>query len=180
LFTDLEMQLQAAADEALAVEVAERTRREFAATSFEGRLRAACGCRVELSVAGAGVVTGDARRVGPGWLLLDVPGGLPAVIALRAVVAARDLPVSAREEPREDPSQDLGLGHVLRVLARDRTATVLVCQDGASFTGTVDRVGIDYVDLAEHSLDEARRSSLVRGVRTVGLSAVALLRPRLE
>jgi hypothetical protein len=181
LFADLETQLDAAADGELAAAIAERTRREFAATSIEGRLRAAAGRPIELSIAGAGVIGGTARRSGSGWLLLDVPGGAPAVIATRLIAAARDLPVAARElPPDEAAAPEVGLAHVLRVLARDRTPTAVVMADGSRFTGTIDRVGIDYLDLAEHALDEVRRSSVIRGVRTLALPAVALLRPRLE
>jgi hypothetical protein len=181
LFADLETQLDAAADDELNAEVAERTRREFASTSLDGRLRAAAGRVVELSVAGVGVIIGEVRRVGPGWLLLDVPGGLPAVISTRVIQAARDLPVATREMSAESvAAQEVGLAHVLRVLARDRTSTTVVMADGATLTGTIDRVGTDYLDLAEHSLDEPRRSSVIRGVRTLALPAVAALRPRFE
>ena len=181
LFADLETQLDAAGDGELDAEVAERTRREFASTSFDGRLRAVTGRVVELAVAGMGVITGDVRRVGPGWLLLDVPGGLPAVISTRLIVAARDLPVASREMSNESVgAQEVGLAHVLRVLARDRTPTMVVMADGVTLTGTIDRVGVDYLDLAEHSLDEPRRSSVIRGVRTLALPVVAALRPRFE
>lgn len=181
LFADLETQLDSVAEDALHAEVAERTRRELAATSLDGRLRAASGRVVELSIAGVGAMIGEARRTGPGWLLLDVPGGLPAVIATRLITAARDLPLAARELPdSEAVGHEVGLSHVLRVLARDRTSTAVVMSDGSRFTGTIDRVGVDYLDLAEHSLDEPRRSSEVRGIRTLALSGVALLRPRLQ
>lgn len=180
LFDDLEAQLEAAADGELDAQVADRTRREFAATSLDGRLRATTGRVVELSVIGVGVIAGELRRVGPGWLLLDVVGAPPAVVATHLVLAARDLPIATREEPRDDAIADGGLAHVLRVLARDRTATAVVLADGAVLTGTVDRVGLDYLDLAEHPLDEPRRSDAIRAVRTLALSKVAVLRPRLE
>ncbi len=181
LFEDLETQIAAAADDELAVQVADRTRRELAATSFDGRLRGASSRIVELHVTGMGVVTGEVRRVGSGWLMLDVVGAPPAVIATRFVVAARDLPLAPREMPGEGVAAgDNGLGPVLRVLARDRTVTAVVLANGLVVTGTVDRVGTDYLDLAEHPLDEPRRAASVRGIRTLSLSAVAALRPRLE
>jgi hypothetical protein len=181
LFADLELQLDAAAEGELAAEVVERTRREFASTSFDGRLRAAVGRIIELSVSGVGVMIGEARRVGPGWLLLEIRDALPAVIATRLIVTARDLPVAAREvSGPEAAGQAVGLAHVLRVLSRDRTPTTVVLADGTVYTGTIDRVGTDYLDLAEHSLDEPRRSGLVRGIRTLALPAVAVIRPRLD
>jgi hypothetical protein len=181
LFDDLETQLEAAADDELDAQVADRTRRELAATSFEGRLRGASGRVVELLATGAGVIAGEIRRVGPGWLLLNVAGAPPAVVALRFVVAARDLPLAAREASHDaTASEQIGLAPVLRVLMRDRTVTAVVLADGTVLTGTIDRVGTDYLDLAEHPLDESRRPSAIRGIRTLPLSAVAALRPRLE
>lgn len=177
LFADLETQLEAAADGALDTQVADRTRHELAATSMEGRLRAATGRILELSVAGAGSLVGEVRRVGAGWLLLAVAGGPPALLATGAVVAVRDLPVATRER---GVAEQAAIVQVLRVLSRDRTVTAVTLRDGNTLTGTIDRVGADYVDLAEHPLDEARRGSCIRGVRTVALAAVAMLRPRLE
>lgn len=180
LFADLETQLDAAADHELDAEIAVRTRREFAATSLDGRLRAATGGVVELSVVGLGRIVGSVRRVGQGWLMLEVVGALPAVIASRLVTAVRDLPVATRELANDTAiDAATGIAHVLRVLARDRTPTAVVMADGLMVTGTIDRVGIDYLDLAEHSLDEPRRPAVIRGVRTLALSAVAAVRPRL-
>jgi hypothetical protein len=181
LFADLATQLEAAAGDELDAEVAERTRRELASTSLEGRLRAAYGRVVELCVGGAGVITGEARRTGPGWVLVNVPDRLPAVIATDRITATRHLPVAVHEPPADRLDQPTsGLAHVLRVLARDRTATVVVMADGTVFTGTIDRVGSDYLDLAEHLLEEPRRASVVRGIRTLALAMVAVVRPRLE
>lgn len=180
LFADLEGQLEAAAGDALDADIADRTRREVAQTTLEGRLRGVSGLVVELSVAGIGPIVGEARSVGPGWVMLQVAGAMPAVVATRHVYGARDLPVMARELAGADESSQAGLAQVLRVLARDRTVMVIVLADGATVTGTVDRVGTDYLDLAEHSLDEPRRATLIRGIRTIALSAVAVVRPRLE
>lgn len=181
LFTDLEGQLEAVATDQLDADVADRTRRELAATTFEGRLRGAVGRVLELSVAGLGPLAGEVRRVGPGWLMVDVVGGSPAVVSARFVTGARDLPMATREELGAATANAApGLVPVLRVLSRDRTVTAVVLATGATYTGTVDRVGTDYFDLAEHSLDEPRRASVIRGVRTIPTSAVAALRPRLE
>lgn len=180
LFEDLELQLQAAADDQLDAEVAARTRRELATTSVEGRLRASEGHDVELLVTGAGTILGRVRRVGTGWLLVDVAGGPPAVVSVRHLVGARNLPPASRSLTPAVADPERGLGPVVRVLCRDRTATGVVLAVGASLSGTIDRVGIDYLDLAEHPLDEPRRSSAVTGIRTIPLSAVAVLRPRLD
>jgi hypothetical protein len=39
-------------------------------------------------------------------------------------------------------------------------------------TGTIDRVGADYLDLAEHAPDEPRRAGSVRAKRTVPFAAI--------
>jgi hypothetical protein len=48
--------------------------------------------------------------------------------------------------------------------------------DGAVVTGTIDRVGADFCEIAEHALDEARRGGAVHGVTAVALSALAVVR----
>jgi hypothetical protein len=64
----------------------------------------------------------------------------------------------------------------VRGLARDRSAVQLVLVDGAVVTGTIDRVGADFCEIAEHALDQARRGSAVQGVTAVALSALAVVR----
>jgi hypothetical protein len=83
-------------------------------------------------------------------------------------VAPPEGPVSAR----------LGLGAVLRGIARDRSAVTLVLVDGSALSGTLDRVGQDFVEVAEHPGADARRRTEVRGVRAVPYAAVAAVRRR--
>jgi hypothetical protein len=49
--------------------------------------------------------------------------------------------------------------------------------DRTAVTGTIDRVGRDFLDLAEHAVDDARRAESVRSVRTVPFGAVVAVRP---
>jgi hypothetical protein len=70
----------------------------------------------------------------------------------------------------------LDLRWAVRGLARDRSRVHVVLTDGAVLTGTIDRVGADFCEIAEHALDQARRSSAVQGVTAVALSALAVVR----
>jgi hypothetical protein len=70
----------------------------------------------------------------------------------------------------------LDLRRALRGLARDRSAVQIVLDDGGVLSGTLDRVGADYVELAEHPADLPRRSEAVQGVRAVVIGGIAVVR----
>jgi hypothetical protein len=52
----------------------------------------------------------------------------------------------------------------------------LVLRDGGLVSGTLDRVGVDFVEVAEHPMGEPRRARAVQGARAVRIPAVALVR----
>ena len=176
LFDDLEGQFDAAQAAELAAEIADRARREAALLSLADRLRAACGAQSQAHVIGVGALRGRLSDSGPGWLLLEVDGGAEVLVPLPAVQGLVGL--GARTAPVDDSpvARRLDLRWALRGIARDRAAVTLGLRDGTLLTGTLDRVGLDHVDLAEHGLAEARRAAAVRQVRLVPLDAVALVR----
>lgn len=171
LFEDLEAQLAEAELDGMRAEVADRTRREVAKVRLRDRIRAAQGREVVVRVSGVGAVHGTVSSAGPDWLLLAEPAGTEALIPLASVVQVSGL--STRANPPESRVSDrLGLGYVLRGIARDRSEVVATLVDGSALSGTVDRVGADHVDLAERSAE---------GVATwvapfTGLGAVRRLR----
>jgi hypothetical protein len=171
LFDDLEAQLGAAEAAELASEVADRTRRLAAEVSLADRLRAARGRPVRLDVPGGPAVSGVLREVGADWLLVDDEAGREVLVVSSAVLAATGLP---REHAPEVSvvRRRLGLGSALRGVARDRSAVTLRLPDGTVLTGTIDRVGRDFLELAEHPVGEARRAGQVSGVRAVAFGAV--------
>ena len=176
LFDDLEAQFDAAQAAELAGEVAERTRRESALLRLVDRVRAAEGASLAVTVPGAGVLRGRLLDAGTDWLLLEESGGREVLVPLPAVLGITGTgPRSA--VPDESPvAKKLDLRWALRGLARSRTGVALGLVDGSVVTGTLDRVGADHLDLAEHGLGEARRAGAVRQVRLVPLSAIGLVR----
>jgi hypothetical protein len=62
-------------------------------------------------------------------------------------------------------------------VARDRSTVTVVSRDGSACVGTIDRVGADFLDLAEHGPGEPRRAADVLAMRAVTLGGLALVRP---
>ncbi len=179
LFTDLEAQLEAADAAEFAGEVVERTRIEVGALRLVDRLRAALESTVRLTCLGSEQVAGRLRRVGPDWLLVAERPEREAVVPLTAVTSVAGLgPWSAAEADgaRGVLAARLDLRYALRGVARDRAGVALTLCDGTALAGTVDRVGADFVEVAEHPAGELRRARAVRQVRTVPLPALSVIR----
>lgn len=161
LFRDLEGQADAMASAELAGEVAERTRLELSRIRLIDRLRAGEGRDVSLTVLGASVLRGTLVDCGPDWLLLVEEGGKDALVPLAAVLGIVGLDPRVSAEPGSEGvvHARCGLGIALRALARDRAAVACTVIDGSSIGGTVERVGVDHLELAVHPAGEPRRRS---------------------
>lgn len=188
LFEDLEAQLSADEARELTAEVADRTRRERAQLGLHDRFTAVLdGPVIELRVAGVGVVRGVVTGAGPEWVLLDqradltltvVRDGPPDRPVLVAVSAIRTVTGLAGARPSGAVARGLGLGAALRALSRDRAVVDVADVDGTLVTGTIDAVGLDVVEVAEHAADLPRRSENVLRVCAVPFAALAVVRRR--
>jgi hypothetical protein len=176
LFADLEAQLQAEGAADLASEVASRTRHEIGQLSMADRLRAAIGHPVRVTCAGVGELAGQLRDVGAGWLLLDEGLGREILVNLATVGAVQGVGQLSTAASESVVTHRLDLRYAVRGLARDRTALQVLLASGEVITGTFDRVGSDFAELAEHLSGEYRRPGEVRSVRVVSLSAIAAIR----
>jgi hypothetical protein len=169
LFDDLEGQW--AAEERLErdAEAADRTRAERARVELVERYAASRGSRVGLRLASGSACEGVLTDVGADWLLLRDDAGRAHLVAACAVVAAVGL--SRRGEPAVT-ARRFRLGYALRALSRDRAAVIVSDTSGGRVTGTIDAVGADWCEVAEHPVDEPRRPATLRGVRTVPIGAI--------
>lgn len=156
------------------LEVGDRTRREHAAIAFVDRLRGAAGQLLELRTSNENL-SGELVEVGADWVELRaqirtywIPiRGLVAVTGLSTpTVAAESVGAIA---------QRWTFSFALRRLVRDRRGLVLRADGGHTFTGTLDRVGSDFVELAEHAVEMNRRARAVRAIRTIPFSAIELV-----
>ncbi len=177
LFDDLEAQAALLAASEQRGEVAERTRLERGRLSLGQRLQAGIGHPLTVLVQGAGTVRADLVDVGPDWLLLVEPGQRELLVPLAAVLALTGVGQrTADQGGSTEVTRRLDLRWALRGLSRNRSEVALVLVDGSAWSGTLDQVGADHVDLAEHAPGEARRAGEVRQVRVLPLTALALVR----
>jgi hypothetical protein len=63
----------------------------------------------------------------------------------------------------------------LRELARRREPIRVELVDGGRVDGTIEAVGSDYLEIAEHDPGEARRRRAVKARRVLGLAAIAVV-----
>ena len=189
LFEELEARFDDLAAADAAAEQADRDRVAAGAITWVQRLRGATDHPVRVRLATGAAVTGTLRRVGPDFALIDDGLAGEFVVPLRWVVGVEGLTSSTGTE-LSGVSARLDLRLLLRGIARDRSAVALTTagvaggpgEDAAlgaaqaEVTGTIDRVGADFLELAVHPAWEPRRAAVVRSVVLVPLTAVALVR----
>lgn len=174
LFDDLEAQLAAAARADVHAEAADLQRLETSRQPLADRMRAATGAALRIQVPGR-VVSGRVLGAGADWVLVDAAGA-DTLVVLDAVVWVEGLGRGA-DPPADEIDARLGFGHVLRQLARDRAVVAIGLRDSSVLTGTVDRVGADALDIAEHPADVVRRADAVTRLRTIPFASIATVRP---
>ncbi len=124
--------------------------------------------------------------IGRDWLLGELHGPRrgSCLVPLDAVASvlptseqlARSLEASAASEAPVAISARLGLSFVLRDLCRRRAAVELVTVSDGRLHGTIDRVGRDHLDLAEHEVGAPRRAASVTRIRMLPLEQLVLVR----
>ncbi len=177
LFADLQAQFDEAETAADRAEAASRARAEVGAVRLTDRLGGSFGAGVSIRCRGAGAVSGVLTDAGADWVLLTDDRGRELLVSTAAVLAVGGLSRRTAAEDRPGGVQArMTLRLVLRALARNRSPVQVVLADGGVVSGTVDRVGADFVEVAEHPLEEPRRAGAVQGVQAVLIDGVAVVR----
>jgi hypothetical protein len=191
LFDDLEGQLE---QELTAEEVdlrAEEERLRLGRMSLRDRLQALARQDerrvIRLTLLGGLGVAVRPATFGRDWFSADlveesarhsqciVPLAAIAELRLDRAQVSASLEGSEPSAPERGISTRLGFGFVLRDLCRRRSAVELRMQD-ATLHGTIDRVGRDHLDLAEHEPGTPRRESAVLHYRVLPLARLLLVR----
>lgn len=189
LFDDLESQLETELGAEEVDLLAEEERLRLGRLSLRDRIRAlhdaAPASPLGVTLRSGDRITLTIAAVGRDWLAGELDGGiLRSVIVPFAAVSTLDpvgtqlassLGAEATPEPPTALSARLGLAFVVRDLCRRRAAVeVHIC--GERLHGTIDRVGRDHLDLAEHAPGEPRRSAAVSRIRIVAFAGLDLVR----
>lgn len=164
----------AAADAAaLDADIAEVERAARAEWRLLDRVRAAHQARLDLT--SGPQVTGLVAAVGRDVVVLasdDADWAIP----VWGIAGLVDLGEAVREPA--SASERLGLASVLRAWARQRSVVRVLRVGAGPLDGTIDAVGADHLDLAEHDPGEPRRPDAVRRRSTIPLGAIAAVTRR--
>lgn len=174
LFEDLDAQLASEESRDRAAEVADRTRYERAQVDVQARLLRSVGTSPVTVRLAHRSLTGTVRDVGPDWVLLELVGDAPCLVPTAAVRTISG--VAPGVVVPGTVARRFGLGSALRGISRDRSV-VAVEAGGASVIGTIDVVGADHVELAEHPPDLPRRPRNVKAVYIVPFWAIESVQP---
>ena len=193
LFADLEALFDELTNAEAAAELADRERVAIGAVWATQRLSGSIGQPIRVRLAGGSVIGGMLNAVGPDWLLVAEGQRRDCLVAVNSVTAVEGLIASTGRE-LGGLALRLDLRRALRGLARDRSPVAVAVTgwsggtagSGADsaygtagsgeITGTIDRVGADFIEIAVHAAWEPRRAGTVRSVALVPLTAVALVR----
>lgn len=191
LFDDLESQLEQELGAEEGDLLAEEERLRLGRLTLRDRLIAMCrpGHGVEqlkLAMRDGSVLTVAVGSVGRDWLAGELIGARrgSCIVPLTAVTAllpspeqlARSVVVEPVGERPVSLSARLGLAFVLRDLCRRRAAVDLGTAAGERLHGTVDRVGRDHLDLAEHEAGVPRRAASVGRIRILPFDELLVVR----
>lgn len=180
LFDDLEARILREEIAERSAEVAEHTRSVRGQVGLTDRLVAGRDQTISLRLNGGSAVDGRMIDVGADWVLLatsSAGGDLErnVLVATSSVLSVKGLTVKV--DAREGAaSRRFDIRRALREISRDRSTVQVIDIAGHPATGTIDRVGRDHFDIADHASDVARRATAVRAEFSIPFAALAMVR----
>ncbi len=182
LFADLEAQFDELEHAQWAAELADQQRVAAGSITFVQRCLGAVGQPVQIRTAGGTMIRGALADVGPDWLLLVRQGAGEVLLPMHAVTAVDGLRAESGP-PLSTVGRRFDFRLAVRRIARDRAPVQIELSTAApsadshhvQLSGTIDRVGADFLELAQHPAWEARRASSVRSVAVVPVTAIVTI-----
>ena len=176
LFDDLESQLEAEQGAERRDLEAEEERFRIGRLELRDRI-AAAPRQLDIALRSGSRLRIRRMALGRDWLngivLEGAPPGTGALVPLHAITGVEldgdGAAASLRPAAAGDLQARLSFAFALRDLARRRTSVIL--EGAGSTAGTIDRVGRDHLDLAQHEPGQPPRLGTVRAWRIVPFSA---------
>ena len=172
VFDELEAEFEAGLRREAEQETVAAVRAELGSTVLWEQLARRLGSEM-VALAGTRVLRGRAVASYPEFLVLRAADGAEHLIrygpAVTVVLPADPPPLRPTPGP---VVRRYELALALRELARRREPVKVELVDGTSADGTIEAVGSDYLEIAEHDRGEARRRAAVRARRFVGFAAI--------
>ena len=142
---DLEQQAEALYDAERDLEVADRSRSEYAQVTLASRLMASVDAELVVEVRGVGRIAGNLQRVGTGWCLLH-GARQDWILRMEAITVVHGASARSVPEVAWSPVTRLGLGSALRRLAEAGERCLVQLVDGGRHEVVLTRVGQDFLE----------------------------------
>ena len=147
---DLEQQAEALYDAERDLDLADRSRSEYAQVTLASRLMASLEEEVTLELRGVGRVSGTLQRVGTGWCLVH-GSRQDWIVRTEAIAVVHGASSRSVPEVAWSPVTRLGLGSALRRLADAGEHCLVHLLGGGRHDVVLTRVGQDFVEGANDS-----------------------------
>jgi hypothetical protein len=173
VFEELEAEFEAGLRREAEQETAAAIRAQVGATTLWEQLARRVGAEA-VARAGAHAVRGTVVASYPDFLVIQDPQGGQHLVRAQAATLALT-PGQEPLQPAPAAARRFHLALALRELARRREPVRIELLDGNTVTGTIEAVGSDHLELAEHEVGEARREAAVRARRFAAFTAIAFV-----
>ena len=147
LLDDLEQQAEGLQQVERDLEVADRSRAEYAHVRLTSRLHALAGRDVRLTLLGGLSLSGTVERTGPDWVLLTEATRREWVVRSAALAVVQGASARAVPDDALGVLRRLSLRSVLQGLADEGSACLFHLVDGSRLEGGLLRLGEDFAEV---------------------------------